>query len=126
MNFGNKTDTKRFVQLEANLAECLTPMSKLTGSIIPKNRVRRRRYILRGKYQSPPGTSEKNWTPIVKWVRDITRHSYGSYLEGKYKDRNTVKENMGHADFDTFNQYYRNARTPEQAAEYWQIVPRSS
>lgn len=126
VNFGNKTDIKRFVQLEANLAEWLTPMSKLTGSIIPKNRVRRHRYILRGKYQSPPGTSEKNWTPIVKWVRDITRHSYGSYLEGKYKDRNTVKENMGHADFDTFNQYYRNARTPEQAAEYWQIVPRSS
>lgn len=123
VNFGNKTDTKRFVHLEANLAEWLAPMKRPRGSIIPKNRVRRRRYILRGRYQSPLGTSEKDWNPIARWARDITRHSYGSYLEGKYKDRNLVKENMGHADFNTFNQYYRNARTPEQSAQYWDILP---
>lgn len=51
------------------------------------------------------------------------RHSYGSNLEAKYKDRNLVKENMGHTNFATYEQHYRNARTPKQAEEFWGIYP---
>ena len=126
VKFGNKTDTKRFVPIEHNLYEWLLPWRGSKGSIIPSNVVKRRRYILRGKYQASAGAKECDWIPLVAWVRDITRHSYGSYLEGKYKDRNVVKENMGHSNFDTYQQHYRNARTPKQAAEYWAIVPPES
>lgn len=126
VHFGNKTDTKRFVPMEDNLMAWLEPWKEATGSIIPKNLTKRRRYVVRGKYQSPPRTKAANWTPIADWsLRDLARHSYGSYLDGKYRDRNMVKENMGHTDFDTYEQHYRNARTPKQAAAYWSIMPSS-
>ena len=82
VNFGNKTDTKRVVPIEDNLFAWLDDWKEATGKIVPTNITRRFRYVVRGKYKSPPKSKEAEWTPIVKWARDITRHSYGSYLEG--------------------------------------------
>ncbi len=122
--FGNKTDTKRFVPIEANLMKWLEPWKGRTGSIAPINHVKRRRYIVRGKYQSPQDSKEEQWTPIVSWSqRDIMRHSYGSYLDGQYRDRNLVKENMGHTNFRTYDQHYRRAITPKEAETFWRICP---
>ena len=126
--FDNKTETKRFVTMEDNLYLWLQPWEGKSGLVMPPNAVRRRRYITRGKYQSSPGTPESAWEELVPYgqkVRDVTRHTYGSYLDGKYRDRNLVKENMGHADFKTYDQHYRNARTPKQAEAFWGIVPPS-
>ena len=127
--FDNKTETKRFVPIEPNLLTWLNNWKGEKGLILPKNFVKRRRYVTRGKYQSPPRTPSSKWKELVPYgskVRDITRHTYGSYLEAKYRDRNIVKENMGHSDFDTFEQHYRNARTPKQAEQFWAIsAPRT-
>ena len=122
--FDNKTEKKRFVPIEPNLLTWLNDWKGEKGIILPKNFVKRRRYLTRGKYQSPPKTPSSQWKELVPYgpnVRDITRHTYGSYLEAKYRDRNIVKENMGHADFETYEQHYRNARTPKQAAQFWAI-----
>ncbi len=128
-NFDNKTETKRFVDIEPNLRLWLAPWTGRTGRVVPSNLRTRRRWITRGKYQSPPGTPEKKWKQLVpfgKKERDITRHTYGSYLEARYRDCNKVKESMGHSDFKTYEQHYRNARSPREAKAFWNIVPPSS
>jgi len=124
--FDNKTETKRFVQIEPNLKLWLAPWEKASGMVVPKNLRTRRRWITRGKYQCPPGTPEEKWHQLVPFgadCRDITRHTFGSFLEAKYRDRNRVKEAMGHADFKTYEQHYRNARSPQEAEAFWSIVP---
>lgn len=127
VDFGNKTDTKRFVSIEDNLLKWLESWKKAKGSIIPSNLIKRRRAIVRGRYQSAENTLEKDWEEIASWSqRDIMRHSYGSYLDGKYRDRNLVKESMGHVDFTTFEQHYRNARTIKQTEAFWAIIPPKS
>lgn len=79
VSFGNKTDTKRFVPIEDNLMEWLEPWKEASGSIIPKNLVKRRRYVVRGKYQLPSDAKVADWTPIADWsTRDLARHSYGT------------------------------------------------
>ena len=124
VGFGNKTDTKRFVPMEANLLAWLGEWKDAEGAIVPTNLVKRRRYVVRGKYQMPEGTPQKEWKPLASWSqRDIMRHSYGSYLDAKYKDRNMVKENMGHSNFKTYEQHYRRAIAPEDAKNFWAIVP---
>lgn len=125
-NFDNKTNTKRFVPMEPNLVAWLSPWKKLQGKVLPTNFVKRRRYLTRGKYQAEAETPESKWKELVPYglkVRDITRHTYGSFLEAKCRDRNIVKENMGHTDFETYEQHYRNARTPKEAEAFWSIYP---
>ena len=124
VHFGNKTDTKRFVPIEDNLMAWLEPWKKAKGAVCPSNLTKRRRYVVRGKYQSPQGTPENKWKPIASWKqRDIMRHSYGSYLDAQYQDRNMIKANMGHTDFKTYEQHYRRAVTPKQGGEFWSIMP---
>ena len=121
-HFGNKTDTKRFVPIEANLASWLAPWNKAKGKICPPNTTKRRRDIVRGKFQAMHGAPVTEWQPIASWAqRDIMRHSYGSYLDAKYQDRNMVKENMGHIDFKTYDQHYRRALTSKDGESFWAI-----
>ena len=125
---GSKTGTQQNLEgpMEDNLHAWLLPFKGEKGRVMPANVVRRRRYITRGKCQSPEGTTPDEWEELVPYglhVRDITRHTYGSYLEAKYRDRNIVKENMGHTDFRTYEQHYRNARSPKEAEEFWGIYP---
>jgi integrase len=124
--FDNKTGTKRFVPLEDNLAQWLDSWKEAHGPVVPRNLSNRRRWIVRGKYQAEEKAPETEWKELVPSgmdYRDVTRHTYGSYLEAKYKDRNIVKENMGHTSFTTYEQHYRNARTPKEAEQYWTILP---
>ena len=85
-----------------------------TGRICPLNFRRKRRAIL----VRPDGSLIAEWS---EENRDISRHSYGSYLAA-VATADQVREAMGHTDFTTFQRHYRNARTPEQAAEYWGLT----
>lgn len=60
-------------------------------------------------------------TQIVEWTRDISRHSYGSYLAA-VASSDDVRSAMGHTDYKTFARHYRNARTPEEASQYWALI----
>jgi integrase len=113
VGFGNKTDTKRFVDLSDNLIEWLTPFKKTKGSIQQTNHRKRKDALAKG---------------LLDWERDITRHTYGSNLEAQAraegKDVNsTVLSNMGHTMAQTFEQHYKNTRTAKEAANYWAITP---
>ena len=116
VGFGNKTDTKRFVDLADNLALWLKPFAKAKGSITQTNHRKRKDKLTNG---------------ILTWERDISRHTYGSYLEAQTRAEGkdakaVVLQNMGHTMAQTFDQHYRNTRTAKQAAEYWSITPPKS
>ncbi|MGJ8677083.1 MAG: tyrosine-type recombinase/integrase [Akkermansiaceae bacterium] len=120
VSFGNKTDTKRFVDLSDNLANWLKPYKGQNGKILQTNHRKRKDALVQGK--------EETDECILTWVRDITRHTYGSNLEAQARaeDRDAkavVVANMGHTSAQTFEQHYRNARTAKQAAEFWAIMP---
>lgn len=127
-NFDNKTGTRRYVPIEENLLEWLKPWRNERGSVVPSNLRNRKRWLLRGKYQAPKDTPPEKWKSLVpcgQETRDISRHTYGSYLDAKVCDRNVVKENMGHTNFTTYEQHYRNARSPQEAERFWNIRPPS-
>lgn len=113
VGFGNKTDTKRFVDLSDTLASWLQPFSQNKGRITQTNHRKRKDKLVAG---------------IITWERDISRHSYGSYLEAQARadgkdSKAVVLQNMGHTMAQTFDQHYRNARTAKDAKEFWAIMP---
>jgi len=113
VGFGNKTDTKRFVDLSDTLVAWIAPFAKKSGPIQLVNHRKRKDQIVKG---------------TVTWDRDITRHTYGSNLEAivraEEKDsKAVVLANMGHTMTQTFEQHYRNARTAKQAKAFWNILP---
>ena len=56
--------------------------------------------------------------------QDVARHSYATYHLAKYRDRAALEVNMGHsAGSAMLFRHYRAAATPEQAEEYWNIMP---
>jgi len=120
---------RRFVQIEEPLREWLRPWIRRKGSIIPDNFAKRRRRLIYG-YHTTPGAvlaNESTWKPLVPWDHDITRHTYGSFWEAAHRgqagSREAIVANMGHAGFKTFERYYRNARPPAEAEEFWSIRP---
>lgn len=113
VGFGNKTDTKRFVDLSDTLAAWLKPFAKTQGRITQTNHRKRKDKLVAG---------------ILSWERDISRHTYGSYLEAQARadgkdSKAIVLQNMGHTMAQTFDQHYRNARTAKQAKSFWEIMP---
>jgi len=125
-DFRNKTKTKRYVPMEDNLCEWLAPWRGTSGSVVPANLTRRRQWILRGRYTSGAGLPEQEWTELAPSgmdYRDATRHTYGSFLEAKYRDRARVMTNMGHTSPKTYQQHYHNARSPKEAEAFWSLLP---
>lgn len=116
--FDNKTGVKRFVPMTENLKAWLQPwrVSGATGRVVPVSAegiAKRRRKTTTGR--APTGKGADN---------DVMRHTYGSYMDAATNhDRNSLKEWMGHTDFQTYEQNYRNARTAEEGQEFLQIFP---
>lgn len=121
-----KTNTKRIVPMEENLYQWLLPWKGRTGPVAPRNLTRRRRWILRGKHTSGANTPEDQWVEVAPSGQDyvdVTRHTYGSFLDAKYRDSEVIKHNMGHTSITTYKQHYQNTRTPKEAEEFWAIFP---
>jgi len=114
--FDNKTGVKRFVPLNDNLRAWLEPWRAVgaTGPILPPCNLYKRRRKTTGGI-APTGKGADN---------DVMRHTYGSYMDAATgHDRNGIKEWMGHTDFQTFEQNYRDACTPEQGKAFLEILP---
>ncbi|MDB6077721.1 MAG: hypothetical protein JWO82_1468, partial [Akkermansiaceae bacterium] len=120
---------RRYVDLEDALRRWLEPWAKSKGSILPANFQRRRQRLVNGFYTTPGATlaNPGSWRPLVEWEPDITRHSYASYWEAAHRTEPACRErlaaNMGHTNYKTFETKYRNARTTDQATEFWGIKP---
>lgn len=120
-DFDTKTETKRFVHIEDNLRAWLEPFKGRTGPVVPMNLRRRRTAVI--KAANVPWGKDEDGNDI----RDISRHTYGSYLEAKYRGKGNayaiICENMGHTSIQTYQQYYRNARTRAEGEAFWAIMP---
>lgn len=128
-DFDNKTETKRFVPIPDNLAAWLEPWRQAKGGICSDltNFDKRRRYLVRGRYQADEGVPEKEWVDLVPngaALRDLTRHTFGSYMDvATGHDRDRICEWMGHGDYRTYNQHYRNSRSEGEGKRFLQILP---
>lgn len=107
-----KTSQVRNIEIEPNLAEWLDSCGfhSTDTPICPANWKRKsqitRRITRLGNRQ------------------DVARHSYATYHLAKYRDRAALEVNLGHSSGSAMLfRHYRAAATPEQAAEYWNILP---
>ena len=112
--------SRRHIPLEDAAAAWLLPFARRKGSIMPTN--------FRKRFDAArQGAAEALKLPLFPWGHDCMRHSYGSYWEAAHRSetgcRDRLSYNMGHTSFKTFDQYYRNDRTPQEAAAYWDILP---
>ena len=58
------------------------------------------------------------------WAHDITRHSYGSYPLGAFRNAGDTAEQMGHlSSTSMLFRHYRRAVRQDDAEQYWQIRP---
>jgi integrase len=109
---GQKTgQLNRFVTLNATLLSWLNAYKQDSGRICPKNWAKRYPLALEKVPSIPRG--EQN--------RDLTRHSFGSYLAG-IATADQVRGEMGHTSMAMFFRHYRHAVTREQAELYWSLT----
>jgi hypothetical protein len=99
----SKTRRRRLVRISDNLAAWL----QLKGDM--------------------PGDLEKRitraWeTAKVPWPRNVTRHSFCSYHLAQWDNAAKTALQAGHTEQVLFA-HYRELVTPEQAEEFWSIVP---
>ena len=104
---------RRQVPLEENAFQWLKSFKDKKGPICPSNLYKR---VTKAKKKAG-----------VEWGHDIMRHSYGSYWEAAHRTEPGCHEqlsyNMGHSNFKTYEQNYRNDRSTKDAEAYWQIIP---
>jgi integrase len=59
----------------------------------------------------------------VRWPNDIMRHTYGSYHVAENQDPGKTMLQMGHKNMQTLLDHYVDARTKDDASEFWSITP---
>lgn len=115
-----KTKKRRHIPMEDNLIAWLSPYNRKKGFITPKNFVKRFNAARNGA----AAVMELKSFP---WGHDVMRHSYASYYEAFNRDKEGCRDrlvyNLGHTDFGTFDQYYRNDRPARLADLYFHIEP---
>jgi len=101
----------RYVPIEDNLLEWLTPYADLTGPIWPPDgdgKLSRARAALKKKGHDTP--------------ENALRHSYGSYHLAEWNDINQTAQNMGNSP-KMILESYRKAVPKSVASAYWSISP---
>jgi len=114
--FGNKRDKKRFVEMYDVPRQWLM-LAKEVCPILDYVNLRKRR------------DSIVKESVVSSWEQSIMRHTYGSYLEhllydlGVKDPQGTVALNMGHTNYSTYVQYYKDAVSRKDGERFWGIVP---
>ena len=104
----SKTGTERYVALQPNLIEWLLPFHQEEAKVFFS-----RWFFVKIREQSE-----------LCWAHDITRHSYGSYHLGAFRNAGDTAEQMGHlSSTSMLFRHYRRAVRQDDAEEYWKIRP---
>lgn len=103
-----KTRQRRLVPIPANLKAWLLPVQKESGPVVPRN--------LRERIQAIGKRAE------VPWKSNGLRHSFGSYRLAEVQDAAKVSLEMGNSPQMLFK-HYRELVTPEQARQWFAIMP---
>ncbi len=127
----SKTASRRFVQIQDNLAAWLEPYIGRTGPICPAN-LRKLLEIDRtntGIWRGPenPGKDRpKGQRPVDKlkpWPSNGLRHSFASYHLAHFRNAALSALELGHTNQEITFRHYRELVTPEAAEKYWNIRP---
>jgi integrase len=106
----SKTASRRFVQIQDNLAAWLEPYIGRSGSVCPRN--------LRKLLEA-----DRTAAGLSEWPPNALRHSFASYHLAKFNDQAKLAIELGHTDQELLHRHYRELVKPEQAEEYWNIGP---
>lgn len=132
----SKTASRRFVQIQDNLAAWLEPYIGRTGKVCPPN-LRTLLEVDRFNTGSwrPTGVGIKALEALGKevdptrlktmkhWPSNGLRHSFASYHLAHFKDAARLALELGHTDQELLFRHYRELVKPEVAAKYWGIRP---
>jgi integrase len=106
----SKTARRRFVKIQPNLREWLTPVRKHSGKVTPDN------------FPKQLDAARKA-AGIEKWPDNALRHSFASYHLAHFKDAAVLALEMGHTDSGMIFSHYRELVKPKNAECYWNILP---
>ena len=107
-----KSARRRFVRIQPNLSEWLTPHERLGGDVTPP------RYA---DLMANARTSAR----IEQWPQNALRHSFASYHLAHFKDAAALALELGHTNSNLVFQHYRQLVKPKQAERYWKVAPAS-
>jgi integrase len=111
----SKTASKRLVDIQPNLAEWLRPYASQTGHVAPAN--------LRKKILEDRDRATEAGVLTRSWPSNALRHSFASYHLAEFSDAAKLALQLGHTGPALIFQNYREVVTPDEAHEYWSIVP---
>jgi integrase len=106
----SKTASRRFVQIEPNLAAWLESYIGRTGMVCPRN--------LRKLLEV-----DRRAAGLKTWPSNALRHSFASYHLAHFRDAAKLALELGHTSQDLIFRHYRELVKPNEAAKYWSIQP---
>jgi integrase len=106
-----KTASRRFVQIQDNLAAWLEPYIGRVGKVCPTN--------LRKRLEA----DRKAAGLKTGWPHNALRHSFASYQLAHFQDSAKLALELGHTKQELIFRHYRELVKPDQAAKYWNIRP---
>ena len=116
----SKTASRRFAPLNSSLKKWLKPLAKSKGPVAPANMAERL-----WKYHLVLAKKDKEKKrPAVKWIDNGLRHSFASYSIAQEEDAARVALWLGHTDARITFRHYQERATTDEAAEWFEIVPR--
>jgi integrase len=125
----SKVRESRFVHMEPNLLQWLTPHKKSAGSITGGLRNDPLKKALRPVKRAAGWFSKLDAVKAEcdpnEWVYDVMRHSYGSYWLAVNHDRAKLAELMGN-DVKVIKKHYRRPILEATARKYWEILPEAA
>ena len=123
----SKTREERFCPMEANLIAWLeTCPIRPPGPIIglTPSRFRRAWELVKREAGFKVGAAPENGWPgtAQEWPPDAMRHTFASNWLATHKSRAELAERMGNSE-GTIKSHYRRAIRPDDAREFWSIMP---
>ena len=108
-----KSARRRFVKIQSNLAQWLTPHAQHRGDVTPPNF----RELL---------DTARLAASIKQWPQNALRHSFASYHLAHFNDAAALALELGHTNGNLVFQHYRQLVKPKEAERYWKIAPASA
>jgi integrase len=105
-----KSERRRFVRIQPNLAKWLQPHARLSGDVTS------------AKYRQLLDSARKA-AKIEEWPHNALRHSFASYHLARFNDAAALALELGHTSAHLVFQHYRQLVRPKEAERYWNIMP---
>jgi len=107
-----KSARRRFIKIQPNLSQWLTPYARKRGKVTPPN------------YRDLLNTGRAA-AGIEDWPQNALRHGFASYHLARFNDTAALALELGHTNSNLVFQHYRQLVRPKQAERYWTIAPDS-